>query len=223
MKKVFVIINFLLWASLANAASIPAPIGTKLVWVAEKIIQNGLPLEIHSFNSELTNEGVLDFYRSEWAQSSHPEQPGYIENNVGEWRVISRLEGNKNTVVQVKNSAAGGAEGFISVSEPFATKRENKLAKNFPKMGGSKLISVTESDDSGKNATTIIYQNNFSVVSNFEYYKSAMGLSGWSLSHSFSQADTATLLFARQDAQSEVVISKGDSERVTIFANITTR
>jgi len=224
MKTLLIIIlSYIPLVALASGSQVPVPSGVKLVWVADNIIQNGLPLEVQSFHSTLSPEAILSFYQSEWAQSSQPDQPGYIENNVSDWRVISRLEGNKNTVIQVKESVNGGAEGFISVSEPFATKKPNKIAKNFPKMGGSDLISVTESVDSGKGATTIIFQNTFSVASNLEYYKSSMASKGWSLNHSVDQGATAIMLFARKGAKCEIAISKVGSGRTTIFANVVTR
>jgi hypothetical protein len=206
--------------AVAEMSTVPIPSGVKSVLVGEKIIQNGLPLEIQGFNSALTPEAIVNFYKSEWAQGVQADQPGYIENNFSDWLVISRLEGNKNTLIQVKKSVNGGSEGFISVSEPFATKKPNKLARTFPKMGGSQLISTTESDDIGKTATTLIFQNTFSVKSNVNYYKSNMQSKGWSLNYAVNQGANATLLFAKGNAQCDIAINKNDAGQTTIFANI---
>lgn len=206
----------------AESWNVPVPDGVKSVWVGENMIQNGVPVKVQSFSTDMPASQIISFYKNEWAQAVESGQPGFIENQVGDWSVISRLENKTNTVIQVKKGSNGGTEGFISVSEPFATPRLSKIMKQFPKMGGTDLISATESKDFDKKATTMIFQNSFSVESNVSYYKSNMHSSGWTLNHSSAQDGTAIMLFSKKNIKSEIAINKSGSGRTTIFANVVT-
>ncbi len=198
-----------------------APPSTQLTWVAEDIVQNGVPMQVQQLQSGLSVGEVLNFYRTQWSGAAQGDGPAFVENQVGEWQTISQLKNDRQVVVQVKPGEAGGAEGFISVADIGATPERDREAEAFPAMSGSQLVSSTRSRDGEKFATTIIYLNSFSVESNGNYYKEEMTADGWSMVHRLVQEDNTVMLFNRQGKSCEIALSDNRG-RTVILANILT-
>jgi hypothetical protein len=200
-------------------ATLVLPPGTKTVWVAEDIKQNGVPMQIQQLTSSATVAEVLKFYRSQWADSSDPNVPGFVENQVGEWQTISQLINNQQTVVQVKTGRNGGTEGYVSQIDTRSKPGDDRVTRNFPRKSGTQLISSTASKDGAKISTTILLMNTFSVVTNTDFYKLKMPGKGWSLAHTVNQGEVSMMLFNRPGRTCEIAISKNKG-RTIIMANI---
>lgn len=220
----FIKSNSSVFAVLAMTASLafatPTPSNMDVVWVGDNIVHNGVPMEIQSFHSADGVNGVLEFYRQTWGKQGSQDMPGFIENSVGEWAIISRIEDGKNTVVQVKQSDRGGSEGYISFADLNITPAFNKITDEFPKLGGSEVISSTESKDFNSEATTIVMTNGHSVDRNADFYSKKIVAMGWELNRRFSQDDTEMLFFVGPKSRIEVAISRSNLGKTTIFANV---
>ena len=144
----------MLFAYDLNDVELPA--GTEVQWIAEDIVQNGVPMQIQQFNSGLTVSEVLQFYRDHWAGRAKGETPGYLENTLPGWNVISMLDNNDIVALQIRPSSKGGAEGYLSTANVTSKSEQDKLTRDFPKPSGTQLISSTKSFDAGKQATTIL-------------------------------------------------------------------
>lgn len=205
-----------------NVAYCKTPVSSdmKVSWVGEEVTHNGFPMQIQQFHSSNSAEAVLSFYRSQWVESVGEGMPGFVENQVGEWRTISRLESGKNTVIQLKASHKGGVEGYISVMDTAGTGEVNKITSSFPKMSDTELISSTESTDSGVKATTIILKNTHSISSNSDFYVSSMKNQNFSLAHQSKDEGTKVLFFNGRGFRVEITISPSNDGSSLILANI---
>jgi len=87
-------------ASARQPAQIATPSNAELAWVSDNVNQNGMQLSIQTFNSPDSVSSVLSFYRSKWAKPG--DIPGFVENEMGEWQVISQLRDDYNIVLQIK-------------------------------------------------------------------------------------------------------------------------
>ena len=219
----WLIAAFLLLSSFevtAEYGAIPMPESMHSVWVGQDIVQNGIPMQIQSFTYGGSVENLLAYYKNQWENTGQSDIPGFVEQEVGGWAIISHLENTTNTVVQAKSSDDGGAEGYISQATLGAKSDVKEIIRDFPKMSGSDVISATESSDSNREATTLIFSNHFSVESNTVFYKSKMKALGWSYVHGAEQGKTSILLFNGEGTQTEIAISKNENGMTIIFANV---
>lgn len=206
--------------TLAQSERVPMPAGMKAVWVGDNLRHNGHAVQIQSFTYDNSVDSLLSFYRQQWqSESGFDAAPGYVENTVGDWHIISQLKDGKNTVVQIRTNPEGMAEGHISVADIHDV-QESSHVNRFPKMSGTELISSTESQDLNKNATTLILQNGFSVDDNLRFYGSRLPNLGWTLQKKMQQEGVGILLFHGKKAQLDMAISKNDSGKTVIIANI---
>lgn len=201
-------------------ATVPTDSAMSLTWVGQKISHNGYPMNILHFSSPRTAEQVLQFYRSTWAHPVGEGQPGFIEQQVGQWHVISRLEGDQSQVVQVKSGSVSGSEGFISDMNVTAAKKTPAEASRFPKPAGSQLISHTAVEDYTADALTLIIKNGYSPSENKEYYLRALESQGFTLAQSDASSDAVTLFFLGDGAKIDVAIGGSDDGGSIVFANI---
>lgn len=203
----------LLWAF--DISNVVDPPRSSTVFVGD-VVQNGMPLQMKQFYSDLRPVELLSYYRHSWSDNRRTQNnvPAVIEKKVGDWTVLSKQEGQYSVVVQVKNGENGGAEGLISVLKLMKTPIVNPISKKFPRLGGTKILSDTVSRDGDKQASTLILMNDYSVDSNHAFYRSKMELKGWTLVRGDVREGAVTLLFNKQGQQCEMAINsdgKGDS------------
>lgn len=202
-------------------ASAPTDQGMSLTWVGQEVSHNGFPMSILHFSSDKSVEQTLDFYRSVWREPVAKDSPGFIENSVGQWQVISRLKGASSWVVQVQPGAGGGSEGFISDMNLGASVAIPPRANDFPKMEGSTLVSHTSALDGGvADGLTLVIKNTYSVEQNAKFYTQRLSAKGLNLSHKKSTADTATLFFVGRGEKMDVAVGESEDGGSVIFANI---
>ena len=217
MSALFLFFSF---EVVAEYGAIPMPDSMHSVWVGQDIVQNGIPMQIQSFTYSGSVENLLAYYKNQWATPGQSDVPGFVENEAGGWAIISHLESNSNIVIQAKPSDSGGAEGFISQATLGAQSDVEEIISEFPKMSGSDVISATESSDSNREATTLIFSNHFSVESNARFYKDKMKALGWNYLYGSVQGRTSILLFNGAGSQTEIAISKNENGTTIIFANV---
>ena len=97
------------------------------------------------------------------------------------------LLGNPNfsLSVQVRSANPRGSQGFIAVTMLLAKSVPAKPGGDFPRLGGSKVLTDVESMGEGKLAKLLILSNRFSVASNVSYYETAMSKQGWTRSTNY--------------------------------------
>jgi hypothetical protein len=154
---------------------VPTPPRSKVEWIADNVKYNGLPMRVQRFESKVSIQELLAFYRAHWTQKDVLP----VENKVKDWYVIGMPHGPFFMTVQVKEAAGGSTEGMIGVSS-----LEAKIAVppigNFPKIGTTRVLSVVESKDPGKSSRQLVLTNERSVSENRSFYESQLNYAGWS-------------------------------------------
>ncbi|MFQ5761018.1 MAG: hypothetical protein ACE5HM_08585 [Acidiferrobacterales bacterium] len=175
---------------------------------------NGLPVQIQHFSSDLSQREVLDFYRARWGSTSRQSE------NLSNWNVIGTEFGNFSLKVQVRPANPRGSQGFIAVTMLSAKNVPAKPGSDFPRLGGSKVLTDVESMDEG------ILSNRFSVASNVSYYETAMSKQGWTRNTNYGGPQPGgrayEMSFHRADRELNIIINK-TSQGTAITANIVTQ
>jgi hypothetical protein len=197
------------------------PPDTRATYVGD-VVQNGLPMQMLQFTSRFSIAELLAYYKQHWSNVSNRNDnvPAYIEKQVGEWAVLSKIEASKNVVVQVKESDNSTSEGFISVSD-FSQRRESSnWVSDFPRMYDSVLISNTESEDKARRAHTLIFINDHSISENSEFYRVRMDEMGWRYSRGGVRNDVAILQFMKDQWHCDITFTVADDGKSVILANL---
>lgn len=203
--------------------TIEAPPGASVQWVGDDIVLNGVPMQIKAFSSGAVPEQVLAFYRGLWGGGPRPP----VENRVGEWSVIGRQVSDFYMTVQVKSGAETGSEGFMGVSRLPQLRETPERDSDFPRLGGTQVISDMKSRDIGKKAHTLIMQNGYSVQSNVQFYESAMPARGWKQTQS-KEVDSGTagrdggfvLFFNRRKEACHIVVNRSSAGDTLVVVNM---
>ena len=202
---------------------VESPPNAHVEWVGDNIVQNGVPMQIKSFRTESGVTDVIDFYKSQWASEVTPP----VLNTLGEWSIIGHKVGDYYVTVQAKTGSGEAAEGFIGVSQlPGASKPGPR--SDFPRMGGTDLVSSTDTTDGARSAKTIVMENSFSVESNVSFYESNLSSEGWTLLQSRranpaeTGADGHILYFNKRKQTCHIVVSPAKTGSTMVVANIVT-
>lgn len=200
----------------SNEQAIPVPENASVAWVSDSVNQNGMQLAIQTFYSEEPVESVLEFYRAAWHKDG--EVPGFVENTLGEWAIISQLRDDSNVVLQVKIGDTGNTKGFLST----ATKHPvvSQKAIDFPIPDGTDKFSSSyvEEDDSQVHTMTFISTQSVGDTTNF--YRKSMGRKGWKLARDKQVDGYQVMLFNNENGdRCELVVSQLDSESTVIHVN----
>lgn len=185
--KTFVLFCSLVASQIGAWAALPAkpdcePFalpGLTLSWVTPDVVHNGLPLQIRRFESRVPVAGVLSLYRKAWQAT--PQSPGApLEYELQGYRVIAKLRDRCFYTLQARPGGMVGSEGMLAVSavqEGF--QQLPVLGQDFPKMSGSEVAADMTHRDPGKQARTIVLNNQFSVNANADFYRRVLGDDGW--------------------------------------------
>ncbi len=164
----------------AEARSVlPAPPNSKIGFLGNKMIVNGIPMQIRQFSSNRSLQEVIDFYIALWEEDTDGRLPGYsISTALPPWTIISRIEEEYILTVQVASDRKQRASGYLSMS-PIDPAQRTKPGKDFPRMKGSMILNDTVSEDSGKNGRNVLLQNSNSLKSNANFYRNHYRRLGW--------------------------------------------
>lgn len=204
--------------------SIKPPPEAHVSWVADNLDQNGVPMQIRTFSSLKNVEELLNFYRGNWTKNG---KRNYVENKLGSASIIGTQEGNYYLTVQLQPSPTG-SQGFLTVSKLPESIRKNSFTVDtqFPRLGGSDVVSDTVSRDQGKLAKTLILKNQQSLQINLFFYKNNMANFGWHLvENKINQKNKnkdQSLYFERGKEVCSVVITREKNFTYIVINVITT-
>ncbi len=200
---------------------IPVPPKSQVEWVAEDLRYNGLPMRVQRFESKVSAQEILAYYRAHWSKGEL--QPKQMK--AGEWDVISMPHGPFFMTVQVKDVKGGFSEGRIGVSA-LDGKVIKPQAEFLPKPSGSTVISVVESKDPGRSSRQVILANGLTISSNASYYEGELTFQGWKKlqGNSTNQgglSDGYFAIYQKGKEQIDVAVSRhSDGLHTMILANV---
>ena len=191
-------------------------------WVARSLRVNGVPTSILQFQSPLSQNEILDYYRSRWSGGfAHVPQV----HALGDASVMSQERGSYLMTVKVEGAARGASHGLISVAL-LAGARADLDPAPLLLLSGSAVISVLESDDGGVNSRQVMILSPHQPASVAQFYESSLDNAGW---QRVQATDNPTgggsfLVYAlgAQEVQLSIARSRSGSGS-TVLANIVTK
>jgi hypothetical protein len=154
--------------------------GMKLTWVTPDVVHNGMPLQVRRFDSTDNVQTILARYRLEWKASAQSPRDA-IEYPLDKWLVIAKLRDKCFYTAQVRSNGAGGSTGMLGASPTPDSTQARILGKDFPMMSGSLVRTDITHRDPGKEARTILLQNQFSTTANANFYRRKITEDGWNI------------------------------------------
>lgn len=222
-------ISLSLVSATANAmackdAAVPA--GAKVQMIVPDMKSNGVRQTIKAFNSNLSVSEVLSFYRNLWAPLASPDRPGSLEQTLEEWRLISTVDGECFTTVQVKADSKGSYAMVSVLKKPDLSARQEKLGAGFPILPGSRVINDMDYADGVRNARTIILSNRSDMAANVAFYKNEFTSRGWvAVMEGQPEVDgqpTHVMLLKKGLEETSIVITRTGGQ-VQVVANVVDR
>ncbi len=182
----------------------PFPDKAKISIVAENMIVNGVSMQAWELKSKESLEETLGFYRQEW-QSNDPNNPGYVEDALANWKIISHKEGDYFFTAKLEGNKAG-CRGYLGLTLlPDDDARLPKLGADFPRLNGTTVVQDIRSTDGGKKSQTLVMFNKASVQENKEFLTEYYAQDGWVTQ---SPANVPALLMQRGGEELNVTFSR---------------
>lgn len=172
-------------AALANDADIAAITlknvipDAKKIWIAENIIQNGMPMSILSFSVEASLGEVENFYKKRQAGA-----PVYIEHT-RESSVVAYQEDDCFFSIRLKEEKNTFSQRTVTQGQIVATRLDTvptivaDSKMDIPLLPNSKVISRMESDENNTHAVTLLLSNHYSKEANYRYVNKELEQEGW--------------------------------------------
>ena len=189
-----------------GAPDFPPPPDATVEQVAGSASMNGVPIETRKFSVEMDAENVLEFYRKLWRKPIDGH-PGYVDGQINEWQIVSRIEGDYLLTVQVAEAEYGHSTGYLALSD-YRNRTRVISSTNFPQMRDSIVVNDLASSDPGKQARTFLLRNEFSTSGNATYYRQHYLHRGWENSIDQSIKGGHVLSFRRSSKTVDIVIQK---------------
>lgn len=205
-----------IWAF--DLSDIRVPANTETSWVGRGIEHNGVTMDVKLLSSSESSDQLLTFYKNMW-ESDGGEGVDYTIGEAGDFKLISKIMDNHNIVIQLRDNSSGHAEGYLSAIK-LSSIGNAVSDDDFPALSNTTLVSKTVSDDTGKKAVTRVLINNYSVVSNAEFYRSRFESDGWAKSYANAETRSFLAFYSRNNKTMELAISKKPGKETVIFVNI---
>lgn len=218
MKNIALLVLSLCIAPLsvfAGDQKVRLPDNASLQWVSNNINQDGMQLEIQTFHTNESIEDVFNFYRETWFKEG--EVPGFVENTLQEWSIISQLRDESNVVLQLKPDGDGGSEGFLSIAKKNSGTTQPAI--DFPMPDGTEKFSSSYVEEDGTQVHTMTFISSQSVGNTVNFYRANMARKGWKLAKENKVEGNQIMQFNRNGDRCELVVSQFDSESTVIHVN----
>lgn len=210
------------WAQTACRAP-DVPRNTRVEMVAPDMTNSGVAMSVRALHSSLTQEELLAHFRSLWAPLATKQRPGSMENVIPGWKVISTVQGDCFTTVQVKPEGAG-SHALVAVTRIADSVKPSTAGLDFPMLPGSTILSDHAYADGVRNARTVVVTNPSRMSSNVDYYLSTLALRGWSVmmqspAKPLSGKPEHVLLMKKGLEEISIVVSASQDGQTTVVAN----
>lgn len=167
------------WA-FALAPKLDQPPNSRVSVISNWMEVNGVASHIRQFNSKMSVERVIRFYKNRWDNGKKQQDYG-ISESLPPWTIISIIKSGYLLTVQATKEGARGSMGYLSISKLSDMEDEPKLGRGFPKLKGTHVLNDIDSDDGYKDSRTLVLFNKKSVKSNVSYYRNYYTAQGWSM------------------------------------------
>jgi hypothetical protein len=184
--RTFTVLSATLLASMVSAVAaatqpldacpdFPIPAKAKLQVVAQQMSVGNVPMKIMHLEIAMPPAVILAYYRAKWAATA--AIPAAVEYPLGPWQVIATRRGNCFYTAQLKPLGSNDTEGLLGVTAPPSKSVAAKEA--VPMLPGSNVVNDMGHNDSGKTARTVLLSNQFSTLTNADFYQRNLTDQGW--------------------------------------------
>ena len=199
----------------AQTFDVEIPTNASTAWVTRQLNQNGMLLSIKSFHSEESVDNVLSYFRQRWHQKG--VRPGYVEDTIGEWRLISRLREYESTVLQLKGNGSGGSSGFLSIA--FLNKSNAAPELDIPQPDNTKTYASSFISERGSEVTTLTLISKLTAHQLSQFYRRKLSRKGWTTVLDDVYQNSIVIILNNKKKKIELVIQELNSEDSVIFIN----
>jgi len=205
-------------AALAGKPDFPPPPHARVSSVGEDMLIKGRRTSVRMFTTDDEVEDVLIFYREEWADPVAEGGPGFAAEDLAmrPWRLLTRVEDGYVMTVQVQ-PGKGGSWGYLAISR-LAEGGEGEAYDTPPSMRGSEIISSVEHSDPGRDATTTVIANEFSVRANVQFYRDRYADWRQDMDRALKEGRVHAMRFTRGRRNVTITI-KGDDGQAQVVVN----
>lgn len=198
---------------------VPLPPGARSELVQAELVQNGRTMSVATLSAVAPVEQTLAFYRERWAPA-HPslglgERPGFLEDEVGGWSIISRLEAGVLLTVQLRTGDGGRAEGFLAAAAPGMSAEQASV----PQPAGGELLSSTRAVDEGRAALTSVTAVTARPGVVAATYRDHFLDEGWAPSSERRVGEASVMRFARRGRRAEIVVTDSGRGETLVVLN----
>lgn len=194
--------------------------------VAPDMQLNGVQMTIRAIHARITPDQLLAHYRTLWAHLATAARPASLEQEVNGWRVISTVQGECFTTVQVK-SEPSGSYALVSLSrKPAQNAKLEPPGSGFPVLPGSKVLNDFAYRDDIRNARTLVLNNHATLPTNLAFYRDQMQDAGWQLlseRRPSGRDDQAYVLTLKKELQEASIVMTQEKGLVTVVVNVMDR
>ena len=195
-----------------SLVDVPVPFGTTMKSVGVDVVHNGQSMAVATYESSLSLADTVAFYQQLWIGEPDKALPGLVENRVGEWLMLGRLQDGFQTVLQLRLTDTHKSTGYLSVMSIESGSSGNQPGLPLP---GLERLSTTRSQDAGRSSVLSVFSSRESVDSLARQLAGHWQGRGWTLVSNEAYAQSKVLLLNRDSAQLEIVVS-GDTRDTTI-------
>lgn len=177
--------TFLLWAALTSAGAaaepwpeLPVPPRAQVQWVGDSMRINGIPTRVARFESSLSKQEIVAFFRAHWAADR--DRPPPAVDDVDGATVVGQAHGPYYMMAQVRARGRDASEGLLSVARVLGS--EVKLDPGeVAVMPNAKVLSVVESEDPGRRSRYVVMWVEAATETARRFYETALAQRGWQL------------------------------------------
>ena len=197
---------------------LPVPPDAAPEIIAQEMRFNGAPMQIAQFTTLKADE-TLKFYRKYFAE--HAKEGKYAEKATPRRKTIGALLPDKRLInVEMTPEGKRAAQVLVSSLAIFEMELPEKLARDIPRMPGSKVLQHQDSRDGAKSNRFVIVQNKQSVDGNAMYLREHYIRLGWQRDRdeTLKPAAHRQLGFSRENRQLRVDIPQ-TQDTTTVIHN----
>jgi len=222
LMKTVLFLAFLLFASYSPAASkqdvLPVPPNAVPEIIASDMRFNGAPMQIVQFAS-LDSKETLKFYQDFFSKNAEKGKFAVTPANGGV--MIGALMGERLVTIEIHGQPGEAANVLVSSIKPKLAQSPEKLARDIPRMPGTKVLQHQDSRDGGKTNRFIITQNKQSVEGNAMYLREHYIRSGWQRDKddTIQSGEHRQLGFSKERRHLLVDVQKTDLDTTTVIYN----
>jgi hypothetical protein len=192
-----------LWSchALADWPSLPFPRHAKVESIGERVVLNGVPMQMHRMLSNEHPLKIQQFYQRHLGpRHTKTEYEGGI--------ILAQGRNQHFITIRISPVAKGVTETLTTVSDVAAAKANQGRALGIQLPAHSQVLSDMESFDQGKSARQLVYQNQHSMQTNIAFLIEVLKQRGYALQPTSQSANTQdqVLMFDGKQREARLVV-----------------